>query len=347
LGDAYGEPVYLGSEQNNTPVTANEGQDLVPGKVDSTVANKSISTQAYMSKVASMWASDPATYRALQAQLAQAGFYGSTGTYSPGQFGPKDISAFTDMLSKYEVAAGATGGQLPMTVSEYLSMNAQASPEVDKNGNPVGGSSTAAPPPPPTYHTTDPATIRAAAEQAFQTATGKGPSKKQLHKFVKLFQNAQLSAEKQVGGNASAPDLSSDAMAYAQSADPQAYANQQANAYMNMLLNMFLPSESQRPNTPLVMPATADMASSPYPSQGNRSADTAGAESGGTPQAQSATGSTGSDATPPSPSPDMSQPPPYVPPVDPSDQEEPKSPNQNVPPTAAPTTVGGGDVYAV
>jgi hypothetical protein len=176
----------------------------------------------------------------LQAQLAQAGYYGAKGDYVPGRFDAKTQDALKEMLKDYEGAA--ISNKIPMTISEFVSQNAAATQ--------AAGATAGKTPAEPSYQVTDPASIRAAAMAAFQQATGVGPSSSQLDEFVSRFQASQLGAEQASGpGRVSTqPDLSTAAGEYAQQAAPGAYKQNQVDAFQNALVNLFAPPESQRAN---------------------------------------------------------------------------------------------------
>lgn len=249
LGDLYGREVYLGDSPPvsgvQSPGTGTAGAEL--GMGESSPEQPAFGqTQQFMQQVSQLWTVNPAGYQALQAELAQAGYYGSTGKYVPGRFDSATQSALKGMLQDYET--GVISAKIPMTVDEFLSQNATAT---------VAAQQSAASAPVATHVSlTDPDTIRQSAIAAFEQAVGKRPTDKQLDAFVEKFQaqqaGAQTTEEKaRAAGQSSAmttPDLSTQATAYAQSADPQAYQNYKASAYENALVNMFVPSESQRAN---------------------------------------------------------------------------------------------------
>lgn len=92
----------------------------------------------------------------------------------------------------------------------------------------------------------DPAQIRAAAQNAAQQALGQGLSAKQLDQFVQQFQQEQLS--NQSDPYTTSYKLPGEAMQFAQNANPTEYRENQAQTFANVLVNMFAPSASQRPN---------------------------------------------------------------------------------------------------
>lgn len=98
----------------------------------------------------------------------------------------------------------------------------------------------------PTINLTDPTQIRDAAQQAAVQALGQGLSSEQLNKFVAQFQAQQVQSQSDV--YTTSTKLPAEAMAFAQSADPGAYKDNQRQSYINSLVDMFAPSGSQRPS---------------------------------------------------------------------------------------------------
>lgn len=182
-----------------------------------------------MAQFAAMSANNPNEYLALQQAL---------GVQLTGSWNATTKNALANAMQSYvELSLGAGVG---MSFKDYL---IQKGTEAQQLGLKNSGAQAAQ-----QIQVTDPTAIKAAAQSAFQAATGKGASEDQLNKFVAQFQAAQSSAQTQVGGTISAPDLSSQAMSYAQTADPGAYKDNQRQSFIDTLVNMFAPSGSQRPN---------------------------------------------------------------------------------------------------
>ena len=181
---------------------------------------------------------DPAAFLAIQKALADGNF----GTVkATGQFDYETEKALGNALTQwYKLAHGAG---VPVDFTQYLLDSASRANALGSGSS--GSSSTKL----PTYRVDDPTYIRAAAQSAFEAAVGKSATKEQLNAFVKQFQQAQKTYEStQAGGTGTSPDLSTDAMAYAQQQDPQAYGRYQHASYMDALVNMFAPSGSGRPS---------------------------------------------------------------------------------------------------
>lgn len=92
---------------------------------------------------------------------------------------------------------------------------------------------------------TDPESIKQAALQAAQQALGQSISGDQLNKFVQSFQAAQTSAQTQIGGSVTQPDISADAMAFAQKSNPDEFKANQRMSYLDQLVNLL---GGNRPN---------------------------------------------------------------------------------------------------
>lgn len=239
LGKIWNSTLYLGNESHKQ-AGPYAGTDVVmQGRNSSqTVTSPVTSTPyEYMKDFASWSVTSPAQYQALQAQLYAAGFY----TKKPrlGVYTADDAAAMKKAITGYLGVVNPDSPN-PLTLSDYLD-HASRQGEAQQKAEDAASA--------PVIQVTDSAAIRSAAMQAFQAATGRGASKAQLDKFVAQFQAAQTSAQTAAGGSTvSAPDLSSDAMQFAQQEDPQAYAQNQRQAYLNTLVNMFAPSGSERPN---------------------------------------------------------------------------------------------------
>lgn len=208
------------------------------------------SPTAIMKQFAAMSFNDPQKFLALQKALAM----GPWGTvYATGAFDSHTESALANAMVQYvKLSAGAGVG---ISFTDYLLQTGARAQSLGGDGTSAGsGGSTAAPFQP---QLTDPAEIRAAAQQAFQAAVGKGATSAQLDAFVAQFQAAQKSAELanyKGKGTITMPELTSQAGAYAQQQDPKAYANYKQQSYVDALVNMFAPSGSQRPSASQPVP---------------------------------------------------------------------------------------------
>lgn len=259
LGKMYNQPLVLGWTYN--PVDTSTLQGVESASAGDFVHPDMSTTQKFMGTIHDQWAQQEVErknkalmdkqggltqYEILQKQLWQARFYGQTSFDSVhvGQWTTQTENALKEAFTQY--------GQ------DYQSGTPQSFPEFLKaNTNQDGGinnkrsSSVLS----PAYRVslTDPSTIRASAISAFQAATGMNPTEAQLSAFVTSFQDqqrqAQLTAETAQHGQVTeytAPSLGGQAMEYAQQTDPSQYRQFQKQNYVNSLLDMFLPSESQR-----------------------------------------------------------------------------------------------------
>jgi hypothetical protein len=239
LGKIWDSTLYLGNEKRKQ-AGPYAGTDVVmQGRNSSqTVVSPVTSTPyEYMKDFASWSVTNPDQYQALQAQLYAAGFYSKKPRL--GVYTADDAAAMKKAITGYLGVVNPDNPN-PLTLSDYLD-HASASGAAQQKAEDQASA--------PVIQVTDPAAIRQAAQQAFQAATGRGATKKQLDKFVAQFQSAQKSAQTAGSGSTvSAPDLSSQAMQFAQQEDPQDYAQNQRQSYLNALVNLFAPSGSERPN---------------------------------------------------------------------------------------------------
>lgn len=218
------------TESNSDPTTSPRNRDNYGTHKTSTQV---LSTpEQVMAQVAAMSANNPAEFLALQKSLSA---FGSIST--PGVWSPETATALQRALSSYwQLSHGAGVG---MSFTDYL---LQAGAQVAaKDASGAAGKNMSTP-------VADPTSIRAAAQAAFQAATGKGATSEQLDHFVTQFQAAQIKAETAMSGTPSSPSLTDQAMSYAQKADPSAYHDNQRQTFTDQLVNMFAPSASQRPN---------------------------------------------------------------------------------------------------
>lgn len=255
LKNLYGQPVFLGV---GTQLPQNDAGGFVAGRtaLPDDLNQTMKPTQDVMKWATTLFDQQSAerkrnpgaltSYEALQQSLWQAGFYGQT-TYDHvhvGQLTSQTTNALVSALGKYEQAS--TGAQSPITFSEFIGQNAQSSAQGGEDSPGGAGSGTSAA---SQVSVTDPNDIRAAAQQAAQDSLGYGLSATQLSSFVQSFQAKQTAAETSTAATVTSPDLTEDAVAYAQQQNPGAYQQHQSDAYQNALLDMMgLPTGSQRPN---------------------------------------------------------------------------------------------------
>lgn len=255
LGDLYNQPIYLGQGVYESHGTGRQG----PVTSAPTKANRYGSTQDIMANATKLFGQQDAErakhpheltgYEQLQKELWQAGFYGQTSFDSVhvGQWTSQTQSALHDAIKSYE--AVSRGGQLPETFTEFVAAN-QAGVSAGGQQAKSSGSGSSGPPP---VNLADPDSIKAAAQSAAMTALGQGLSDDQLNAFVSQFQQAQQSAHNAAYADGSTqysdPNLSDEAAAYAQKADPGAYQQNQHQAYMDALVNLFAgPGATARPS---------------------------------------------------------------------------------------------------
>lgn len=240
LGALWDKTLYLGNQTKKPDyVDTSTLQGIEAVSHPSTVPVTSTPLE-YLQQFASWSVTSPDQYAALQQQLYQSGFYGSSKPRL-GIYSTSDAKAMKEAITGYLGVVNPANPN-PLTLSDYLD-HASAQGQQDQKAAP------AAP-----LQVTDPSQIRSAAQAAFQAATGKGATDAQLNAFVAQFQSQQTSAQTAVSGTVSSPDLSAEAMQYAQGADPQQFADHQRESYISTLVNMFAPSQSQRPNSQPVSP---------------------------------------------------------------------------------------------
>lgn len=223
----------------STDVGAAHSPDISPGlnieKTTKTGAYQILkSPSEIMKQFAAMSFNDPNQFLALQRALA-TGAWGSVN--ATGAFDSATEKALGSAMLQYvKLTQGAGVG---VSFTDYLLQTGERAQQLNP---PTGGAASV-------VRLDDPTAIRAAAQQAAQQALGQGLSEDQLSKFVAQFQAAQTTYQTATSGSAASPDLSGQAAAYAQQADPQAFHDNQRQSYLSALVNMFAPSGSQRPNT--------------------------------------------------------------------------------------------------
>jgi hypothetical protein len=251
LGDVYDKPVFIGVGSAPAPVIYGGDGDIRPGQSLTTKASaKYGKTQDIMQQALALWSaqqserkSNPKSltgYEQLQQALYASGFYGQT-SYDKihvGQWTAQTQSALTDALASYEQARQSNYAG---SFEEFIQGNSAQNGDGGINSS-TGQAAQSQ------IQLADPTEIRAAAQQAAQAALGRGLSSKQLDKFVAQFQASQSATQSSKAGSVTGEDLSSDAMQFAQQSDPAGYQQNQRQAFTDALVNMFAPTQSQRPN---------------------------------------------------------------------------------------------------
>jgi hypothetical protein len=195
-----------------------------------------------MRQYAAMSANNPGGFLSLQKLLA-SGPWGTV--HETGAFDSSTESALGQAMAQYLKLSHGAG--VAMSFSEYLQKTAETAQALGGDGTSLGSGQHQAPPP---IQLTDPTQIRAAAQSAFQEALGKGATSAQLDKFIKTFQSAQTTAQLTQSGTVSMPDLSSQAMAFAQGADPHGFKENQRTSFMDQLVNLLGGSRPNQQPTP-------------------------------------------------------------------------------------------------
>lgn len=194
-----------------------------------------------MAQFMAMSVNDPMTFLALQKALAS----GPWGTVNlNGVFdGSTEHALGQAMLQYVKLSVGTSAA---MSFTDYLMNMGARAQALGGDGTSLGGGASAAAP--QQISLTDPEAIKSAAQSAAEQALGRGLSEGELNKFVSQFQAAQTTYQTSDASRITAPELSSQADAFAQSSAPQEYKQQKHQSYLNALVNMFAPSGSQRPD---------------------------------------------------------------------------------------------------
>lgn len=198
------------------------------------------SPQQIMKQFAAMSFNDPNSFFALQKALAS----GPWGTVNPtGSFDASTEKALGNAMLQYvKLAQGAGVG---VSFTDFLLQTGERAQQLGGKGTSLGSGGSQQ----QQVSLADPGAIRQAAQSAAQAALGMGLSNDQLDKFVAQFQASQTAAQTSTASSSTNPDLSSQAMAFAQQSDPSAYHQNQRQSFVDTLVNMFAPSGSGRPNT--------------------------------------------------------------------------------------------------
>lgn len=259
LGALYGEPVLLGVDYPGNDNAERVGYK--PGMTGMSQASDEFSkTQDMMSQLSDLYAQQGAerqktpgattAYEQLQMLLYYSGAYGSTAQKDVhfGQYDKATQDAMKQALNDYEVVTNVA--KTPMTFADFLNQNATMGQDGKYNPKNASGSGAAT-----QVQLSDPNQIKAAAQSAALAALGHGLTPDQLDKFVSQFQGQQSSDQLTTAPSATTPDLSAEAMTYAQSSDPVDFSNHNAQGYANALMNMLLPSSAV--NRPSITPVAS------------------------------------------------------------------------------------------
>lgn len=242
LGQVYGQPILLGTDTQPGvihPGKGPAGAELGMGPKPSTT-DVWRSAQAVMSSFSKEWSRDPAGFAKIQAELAAGGYYGSTGKYVPGRYDTATKDALKKALGDY--VAVADEGKTPVTLSEFLKTQASVTQQAQANQP-----QTKIPAP----SLTDTSQLRLQVQEAAQSALGRNLSQKEVNAFVNEFHSRETQAfnAAQAGGQAYVnPDPSTSAAEYVQQNNGVEAKQQDATAYVDSFLNMFLSGSSAAPS---------------------------------------------------------------------------------------------------
>jgi hypothetical protein len=192
------------------------------------------SPEKIMKQLAALSYNDPAQFIAFQTALA-SGVFGRvnvTGVWDPDT----EAAVGRAMLQYVKLTMGAGVG---ISFKDYLLNSGQMANALGQAGSQKQQ---------PQVSLTDPAQIRDAAMQAATEALGQGLSEKDLNAFVKAFQSKQFTAQTSTSESVTNPDLSAEAMAYAQTSHPAEYQANQRQAYLGQLVNLLGGGLTRRPD---------------------------------------------------------------------------------------------------
>lgn len=233
---------YSTTHDTNIPTPHGYGKTAEPTGTPVTHTSSS-QVLADPEKIYKQWsamsANSPADFVALQKALA-SGPWGTV--HINGVFDNATQMALGTAIENYKQLTSDAGAGVGMSFTQYLLGFGQRAQALGGGGTSSGlGTSGSAGPKP-----LDPARIRGAAQQAAQQALGQGLTAKQLDDFVNQFTAQQTSSGTDAyTSNIGLPDK---AMAFVQQENPGAYKQNQQQAFIDTLVNMFAPSGSQRPN---------------------------------------------------------------------------------------------------
>lgn len=244
LGNVANQSIYVGYTGTPVPGGSAQGQKNASTFGDNKLPDQGQNayTPAYklMQRFAQESVTNPNSFAALQADLFQAGLYGTTPP-TWGTWTAKDGDAIVQAFKGY-TAVSQTG--VPLTFEDWLSGAASAGTASQQSKvNPVS------------YTPTD--YLQKAAQSAARATLGHELSESDLQKFVSSFHSQEATAQggaaqAQLSNTATTPgDASPDPTSGASDYISQNFANEEAQhsakGYMNAMLDMFLPSSSTRP----------------------------------------------------------------------------------------------------
>ena len=182
-----------------------------------------------LKQVAALQVNDPQHLMNIQA-LMSTGVWGSVSVN--GVFDTHTENALINAMERYYKITHGTGAA--MSFMQYLtSAGTQALTAAQQQK-----AASAAPPTPPQVSLQDPTTIADVAQSAATQALGETLSQDQIDKFVVQFQAQQRAAQLSKASSATQPDLTAQAMAFAQSSNPGAYQENNRSQYLDTLVNM-------------------------------------------------------------------------------------------------------------
>lgn len=193
------------------------------------------SPQKIMAQFAAMSYNDPAGFLKFQ-QALSAGPWGKV--QINGAFDSATERAIANAMLQYSKLSKGAG--VGVSFSDYLIQTGSQAAALTQEQTKASA---------PPIQVTDPESIRQAALSAAQQALGESIGEKQLNAFVEKFQANQVEAQKAGAGQQfSMPDLSSEAMAYVQKANPKEFQQNQRTAFLDQLVNLLGGGLTSRPN---------------------------------------------------------------------------------------------------
>jgi hypothetical protein len=200
-----------------------------------------------MKQFAAMSQNDPQGFQAIQKQLADAGFYGSTSNVYGG-WNKQTEGALRDAMIQYLKVSQGAGAAVSFT--QFL---ANSSGENLANGvNPAGGGSASSTAKVPHPTLTDPDQLTFYAQKAAQAALGRNLSQAELTQFIDQFHQQQIDSFNQsysgTGNPIDKTDARSSASAFVSQDFKPEMQKHQVQGYADAFLNMFLTGPSSAPN---------------------------------------------------------------------------------------------------
>lgn len=243
-GAAYGPPpagILPGATQSvpgTTPSPMPTGA-ASRERTTATSTDRMVTPKQIMNTIGAMQYSDPKGFLAIQTYLS-SGVWGTV--HVNGTFDHETEVALGNAMLQWSKLTRNT--EMPVDFKQYLSQAGSQALSLKgvSSGNPSGSP----------ISLSDPNAIRQAAQSAAMDAIGSGLSDAQLNQFVSKFQAEQVKYQMAATGTqATAPDLSGEAAAFAQQSDPHGYQQNQRQAYLDALVNLLQPEGPSRPNIPI------------------------------------------------------------------------------------------------